>query len=489
MPGLNFQDWSRKERRARRRRRVIAAILVVAAILILLLLNTGALEGIPLFLSSSPTPTNTTSASPTLDPTTTPRPPSPTSTRTPVPEDTPTPTRRPPSPTPSATRTRTPPENPSTLLFISEGRLGQWNPVNDQVSLLAPLAVDYVVSGEGYHVAVIRGRGLSAETAERFDLEVHNVRRGISQTLMEEASFLYGLQISFSGQWIAYTTQEDGGAIRVLRSAPGEDPVEVASCGQDVLSNCTGSPIWSPERAELAWSDAEGLWTAAAPDFTPRLAHPPALSVRDPGGQVTELQVTFDQLRWSPNGRYVLVYVSPTQSPVRWQALIDTRTGRSAEVPGTFGQEDPQISLGWLPNGRLYILHPDLLLETWEVLPTRDDLLGHGQMYPLDMDEEGAAPPAWVEPLNDRYLFFSLPAEEENGTDLLRADLRLSRKEVLNNVAFIPRRVHWGKDGYGSLAASDGRFVFVPLNGADPADITEILGTQAHDFTWLPPLP
>ena len=369
------------------------------------------------------------------------------------------------------------------------------------MTLLTTNVSAYSASASGDRIAVLRSRGITANATELYDLQMLDLVQQSAVTLLAESPRLYQIHTSPDGQWVAYTTQETGGSIYILRAEEGSQPVKVSTCSDEDAMICTGELSWAPDSQNLAWSDGGGIWLSPipqpglpAPD--PNVVVPTTITVEDPGGQLSPITVTYQDLRWSPFGRYLLAQVSVKTSTVKWLGLVDTLKGRIVEAPGTFGEEKISARLEWRPDGTLLGTFPGKpgppYLQIWQILPTRENLLGAGPSYTFpDWLLEGKQ---WqligVADTSERFISFALIQQFGEAGKLVQLDLRFGVFEVTGEIPGNTTSVLWAPDGSGVLVQSkDGEVVFLPGGGRQPISLLPVLGLEAHSFSWLAPRP
>jgi WD40-like Beta Propeller Repeat len=393
----------------------------------------------------------------------------------------------------------------SDLLFLSEHRLGRWNDVSDELSLLAANVISFDSSANGHKIALLRSRGLANQNGNSFNLDVMDLEINQTHTILPDTQQIYMLDISPDGQWVAYTSQEQGGSIFLLSTEQGASPKKLGNCSQsDHTMNCDNGPLWSMDSRSLAWSDEQGVWVYTFENDETVLAIPGKLEVSDPKGELSRVQVSFSQMRWSPQGRYLIAMVSPNGSEVHWQAVLDTRTGRAGEVPETYTQELTSSVLTWLPDGNLCQIRssdhqqnqgPEARL--WRVLPTRDNLLLELNSFALQSNdfpsEANHLPglndvPAWLESIDDRLVSFALflPDQARPGV-LFTMELNYGAVAKINELPDDTQMVLWAPDHVGTLVhGQQGNILFIPRDRSEPKNLTSSLGSDAKDFRWLP---
>jgi hypothetical protein len=393
----------------------------------------------------------------------------------------------------------------SDLLFLSESRLGRWNDVSNDLSLLAANVVSFSSSENGHNVALLRSRGLANQNGNLFNLDLMDLQIDHTHTILQDTQQIFHLAISPDGQWIAYTSQELGGSIFLLSTGNGTSPIKLGSCSQsDHTMGCDNEPVWSSDSRSLAWSDDQGVWIYSMEDSQTSLAIPGKLEVSDPKGEFSQVQVSFSQLSWSPQGRYLKGEVSPRGSDVHWQSVLDTRTGRVGEVPESYTQARISSELTWLPDGRLCQIRSSdrqqnqgPIATLWRVLPTRDDLLLELNSFSLQSDDfpsvvnnlpDSNDVPSWLESIDDRLVSFALflPGQDRPGA-LFTMDLKYGAVQKINELPYSTQMVLWAPDHAGTVVHSqEGEILFVPRDGSTPKNLTPSLGSDAKEFRWLP---
>ena len=143
----------------------------------------------------------------------------------------------------------------------------------------------------------------------------------------------------------------------------------------------------------MIWDDARGIWQAGPSKLLPSLVISNQLEIADPKGQMTRKQVQFHGLAWSPFGRYFLTRIQPNGSDVSWQAVVDTSLGRMAEIRTSYQLDQPTALVFWLKDGNLAVVHRDenqkdsqVALESWQILPTRPDLMSLDFRWEVDIE-------------------------------------------------------------------------------------------------------
>jgi hypothetical protein len=409
---------------------------------------------------------------------------------------------------PTAVPTSTVVANPhysSDLLFLSEQRLGKWNDVSDELSLVAANVVAFASSNNGHKITLLRSRGIANQNGNLFNLDVIDLQTNQTRTILQDIQQIFLLTIAPDGQWIAYTSQERGGSVFLLSTKDGASPVKLGNCSQpDHTLDCNSGPLWSFDSRSLAWSDGQGVWVYSMESNQTTLAIPGELEVNDPKGESSKVQVSFSQMSWSPQGRYLKATISPSGSDVHWQSVLDTRIGRVGEVPQTYAQVRKSSEVAWLPDGSLcQIRNSDsqqnqgLIANLWRVLPTRDDLLLEINTFTLQSSDfpsvvnnmpDSDDVPAWLESIDARLVSFALflPDQSRPGA-LFTMDLKYGAVEKINELPYNTQMILWAPDHAGILVHSQpGKILFIPRDGSATKDLSPILGGDAKEFRWLP---
>jgi hypothetical protein len=388
--------------------------------------------------------------------------------------------------------------------------------------------VNFVPSLDNKKLALLRKRQVVGDE-QRFNLEIYDQASGQAEILAENLPEIYHLALSANGRYLAYTTQKQGGKIELLSGQPEMGPVELAVCEGQAELICTSSPVWAPDRAELAWGDSQGVWLAPA-NGSPVLALPASIPITDPRGGTSQITVQYEDLSWSPFGRYLLAKVRPVHSEVRWWGLLDTKTGRQAEIPGTYelGQDTTQAA--WMGDGRVVAGLPGMAdinalpkIQVWQVLPTRDDLLLSEleTSLPLDLlppqggseaggseaggseaggseaggSEAGGSEAGdvqysviWLSAYRSRYLSFGVRIPDSQvETSLYLLDLKAGSLAKINDLPATIQQLSWSPSGSDGVAWQEHRrILYIPGDGLSPIDLLPEFGSDAHLFTWIP---
>jgi hypothetical protein len=411
------------------------------------------------------------------------------------------------SPTsPAPTLTRTPTLIPSgsitlpyDLLFLSGGRLMRWSHIQNINRTAVIDVIDYSASQDGSRIAILRKTGIAANAVETFDLTILDTGNGNFVTLLDAAPRLPAFQISPDGQWVALMNELQ--QLYLLPSDGSNAGVKISDCQSNQVGDCNDL-AWSADSQMVIWDDAQGVWQAGPASLLPVQAIANPLDIADPEGQLIRKQVQYHGLDWSPFGRYVLTRIQPIGSNVSWQAIIDTRLKRLAEIPMSYQLDESTALALWLKNGNLLVIHRGaeqesqaVALESWQILPTRDDLMELDFRWEIPSEslislgsnihwEELPTSPCQ---LNERTLSFVWNSVEVDGpSGLFTFDIKYGS---LSKIADLPAHAVntiWTPDGDAALVMeSDGTLIFVPVDGNNISDVTARFGRQTCCYTWL----
>ena len=406
------------------------------------------------------------------------------------------------------TFTPTPSEAPNLIsyfLFIADGKLKLWDHFSQRINTLAEDVVEYSVSQNGQKIAILQSKDIAANGVALYHLALLDMETSQTTTVIPETARIYGVSISPDGRWIAYTSQENGGTIYTQPLEEDAQARKMGECVHEHELQCISKVTWSPDSSELLWSDERGVWISDLKQDAPQLVLPQKLQIQDPQGETNEVQMTYEQLRWSPLGRYALAVVSPIASEVRWQGIVDTLTNRLAQVPDTYEFKEQSTSATWMPNGELVVAHRSdsqseqpPFLELWSVLPTRDELLKLEGTFDLPTDSITTNPlyveakinyyPKWLAAINERQVALALtPQDDQFSPTLFIFDFKYGLLEKLNEIIYDADRVLVSPDLAGAVITGwHEEVLFAPAGSASLDDMRSILGAKIDNPTWLP---
>jgi len=405
------------------------------------------------------------------------------------------------STSPTPTRFWDPPKT-SDLLFLSEERLMRWDHITNFATVLVENVISFAASKNGKTIILIQPQPITGNGVERFKLSLLDLESKQMSTLFPSTPRLYNLAVSPDGAWLAYTQSDQGGMVYALNL--GKDfeglsvtPITVGRCLSTLQFPCTGF-YWSPDGLSLLWADRQGVWISELKPNHPRLSHNGVLKISDPKGQSSELNVQFVSPIWSPSGRFVLVTIKPINSDVRWQALLDTKSGRITSIADTYTNSSIDQKAEWSGDGNLVVFSSgdkpgqNHSIKILKVLATSPNLL-----FPiknvsiLDPNHSYSKTiPCRISELDEQR--FVICMKSESGSKHLIAIVTLKNGSVKKTVEFPfePVRIEVSPDRQGLIiVGAEGNSRYINLNTGEVIDLLSILGESVHSFSWMPPAP
>jgi len=398
------------------------------------------------------------------------------------------------------------PKQTSSLLFLSRGNLMRWDYVTGYSGTLVEGVASFSASSSGKQIALVRPRKISANGVELYDLALLDFDSMHLATLVEKISQPVGFAISPDGNWVAYLLAGKPASIYKISSDAASQPIQLGSCSIKNQAHCQ-TVVWSPDSQSIAWMDAQGIWLSALQPAIPKLVSPTKVEITDPKGKKSVIEVNYDSLSWAPSGRYLLTRLV-TSSRVSWQAILDTRTGRLAEVPDTFGQDKVIVSLGWLHDGSLIVtgasdpIHSLLpYIKVWQVYATSNNLLASYKKFDFQSDQlpqivsQIKTIPticlSWPAELQEQKIAFATTMATTSVNPMLfTLDLNDGGIQKLLEIPSDTTDVLWAPDGGGALVIGPrSGILFIPLSRNVIHNVTSLVGSDAHGFKWLPPEP
>jgi hypothetical protein len=398
----------------------------------------------------------------------------------------------------------------SDLLFINNNRLLRWDHVTRYSSSLAENVVAFSTNATGSQIVLLRPRGMAANGEELFDLDVLDFYNKQTRHLIQGTSRLLDLALSPDGDWLAYQYDQDGNsAINLLNIADPSTPSSLGQCEAPRPDRCT-PPAWSSDSQSLLWSDRRGLWITGVGKGYATLLHTSTVEIPDPQGKTSQIEAQFAAPEWSPTGRFALFQVNPKQSNASWHAVIDTLTGRLGQVLDTYQLSPQQVSVSWLPDGKLAVARSSdqvqqtpATIQVWHVMATNPTLLVSAGEYKLptfilssEVTSISINSPAtyplrlnWIQQTNPGHLFFGA-IQPDNHTQMGLYDLNLLTKSVTQIVRLTSdiQKILWAPDGSGMLLiTSDGKVIFISADGNETFNLISTVGSSFTGFIWLPP--
>jgi Tol biopolymer transport system component len=398
----------------------------------------------------------------------------------------------------------------SDLLFISDNRLLRWDHVTHYSSSLAENVAAFSTNTSGTKIALLRPRGVAANGNELFDLDLLDFSSKQTRHLIEGTPRLLDLTLSPDGAWLAYQQSPDNHpAIFLLCLSDQANPINLGQCAGQSSNRCT-PPAWSPDSQSLLWGDQHGLWVAPVGKSSASQLHTSMVEILDPQGKTSQIEAQFSSPKWSPVGRFALVQVIPDQSNASWHAVIDSLTGRLGQVLDSYKLSPNQVSVSWLPNGKLVVARASdqgqqtpATIQIWDVLATNPALLVSAGLYkfpstilPTEATSVTISNPVinplrldWIQQSNPGHLLFGA-LQPDTPTQVGLFDLNLLTNSVtqLSQLASDIDQVSWAPDGSGMLiVTSDGQALFISADGKETINLKTTVGSELKGFIWLPP--
>jgi hypothetical protein len=397
--------------------------------------------------------------------------------------------------------------NASDLFFLAEDSLMRWDHVTNYMVPLAENVISFSTSFDGHRVVLLRSTGVAANGIALFNLDLLDLHTKQVSTLLKGITRLDNILISPNARWIAFLQGETLPTLYSISINEPEQRKQLGVCHKTDYSSCK-MVSWSPESNSLLWEDKLGIWVSNLDGSKPILVSTPIIEVTDPKGQKSRISVTFQGLHWSPKGRYVLSQIK-TDADVCWFAVLDTRQERWIEVPGTFQMSTPSsASASWMKDGKLLVVNivnqpksPNALIDLWQVVPTRNELLVLEKEIQLSnlrfpalsqsVLSEIKYTASWSEQIRDQVICFGITST--GSSQELYLYWVIIEQEVsffANQVEMQASEVLWSPDGTGALLVEgSSKVVFIPLEGSQPLQLANLVGKQARDFIWAPPEP
>jgi hypothetical protein len=301
--------------------------------------------------------------------------------------------------TPGADRVIAPvdyPVLPADLIYIQGGRLMLWDhqknraldifnrlgTAADDDNLVLMLRLDkFDMDAIQHKIALSFSTGMSANGIEVFTIAIYDVETNRLIRLVEKTPRILDLSISGDGKFIAYLSESEKPTLVVMPVDVEAEPVLTFHC---LKSHDGQIPEldWSADSRKISWADAVGLWTY---DFDKNAAETvlgSAVGFVDQEGQRIQVDVSYTDLDWSPQGRYLTARIRPVGAEVYWLALVDTRLQKFVEIPDTYraDQKDSGGQIAWLDDGRLVVAHASgeaarARISIYQILPASKDYL------------------------------------------------------------------------------------------------------------------
>lgn len=449
----------------------------------------------------------------------------------------------------------------SDLLFLAGQSLIRWDHFTHFGIALAEYVIEFSPNASGNLIALLRSRGVTANGADLYDLDLLDLETMQISRLLEETSNIENIALSPDGKWLAYSQPNPGGKAlafpisnpdQITELGSGLDPDPPGSGSEDPQPawdtprepGAGGSLLnWSPDSQSILWADQRGIWLA---DFSSEAEtccsaeqiNPGIVTILDPAGKPGEIEAWLSAPLWSPKGRFVLVEVTPKQSNVRWQAVLDVSTRRIIQVIDSYEMLATDASLSWLEDGTLAVARagdPKRLpapqgflaptVQLWQVVPTHASLLIPGKLFQIETDllmnqiaemnhpsaaatekpSSGDGNPVicfeWLQPMEPGQLLLSariLNTDKDHPADyrpvLFGLDLKNGALTPLAKMTFDAQDILWAPDQSGFLAigAIDPRtkttqMSYFSIEADRWFDLSEFGAAVPNSARWLPP--
>ena len=422
------------------------------------------------------------------------------------------------APSPTPTRTRLPLQSSDLLYLSANGTLMRWDHFTGYSSLLVEDVEAFSASANGKKIALVRPLEISANGQALYNIDLLDYDTKQTFVILEEVPRPKSLAISPDGKWIAYFEDSTGGIVHARRTDTPGHHVEMGECQAANELHCT-QLAWSPDNRQALWSDSRGLWSSAPLQPEAQQIHIGRVSVSDPRGNLTDIPVTFSAISWSPTGRFVLVRVSPSPQGVHWQAVVDTRLGKSSSVPDSSEYTAQTVNVSWMESGSLLVAHGSgaggqPFVKIWDVVPTNLTLMVLNKAFDLQSNDfpplpqmiaataESAVPGSenqsdisnclnWPDQIDEISLRLGLQINGSSGTPMLfTLSLIDGRVQKLINLPQDVMEVIWSPDDSGALVlGSHAQILFYRSKDNTLLDLYSVIGKGATAFTWLAPAP
>ena len=241
------------------------------------------------------------------------------------------------------------------------------------------MSIDQVVIDKlNKTAAILVNKGITANGIEQFLICSILIETREVYKLIDNIPRPSNIRISPDGKWISYVDTHQSRKI-VLMPSEQSDSIQT-------LSICSGSgcmeEIWSPDSKFLLWSDTSGIWQLDVTSGEKEHVRSGIVKLSDQSGEQINLPVVYQPIAWSPAGRYASVEIHPERSEVQWVALLDTKTDRMVEIPGTHSYPEDAAVHTWNNDGTLTTVRftaedeeERLEIITYKIVPTHLDLM------------------------------------------------------------------------------------------------------------------
>lgn len=393
----------------------------------------------------------------------------------------------------------------SDLVFLDDDNLYRWDRRRNRAVLLAENIADFAVSAKNHTALVLLPLPMTANGMQRFNLELVQLETGEKQTLLAETPKPQKLAISANGAAGAYYLQGERTLVYLFESLPAGEPKLVGACEEAAAESCLSLAL-TPDGRSLAWSDGRGIWIYDPSNRKTRLVHDPVVEITDPEGQVGLYSAAFFNLRWSADGRFLLVRSVPANSPVGWESVIDVRTGAMAHIPDSFTQGADEAHAEWYAPAQVLVTNAGdpvrrepPFIHLWNVIATNPRILVSDRRYDLYSDdfpfssESSKAIPAhgvsWVAPGPPGKLLLAITLPDTAAEPVLfLLDLLLGKLTKIRDLPPSVVDVAWSPDGSGGMVSIRGGLLyFLHLSTGNLIDLRTVLDLEPRRIHWLAP--
>jgi len=405
----------------------------------------------------------------------------------------------------SADQQRSPTPNnheTSDLLYLSGNALYRWDHITGYTGLLVNNVSEYFVSQDGKKIFLLRPHQMTANGISIYDLDMLDFIDKQLYSIKTDIQKWEHISLSPDGSWLAYHTIKKNQAFSILNLQQSDQIIAFDACNPTEEEYCSQA-IWAPNSKELIWSDSEGVWYLnISSGQTHKLIQSDIISMTDPKGNENQIKVRFEDLNWSPQGRYALTRIVANDSEIGWYAILDTASHRLVRVPDTYHSDRETTSVRWSQTGNLLVAQtlPDentpIKIKHWFLLATHDTLLvshvdisfsdGH-----LDSSTNTRTNIEWLSLPDQPYYFLSYSQINSiHSAVIYMLDLEENIAIPLFDLGQNNHQILWAPDNSGFLIyGAREQIQFFQIMDGNILNINLTLGMQAKDFHWLPPAP
>ncbi len=420
-----------------------------------------------------------------------------------------------PSPTPdtSATAHALRPNTALTsdLLFLAADRLMRWDPRTAYGVTLAENVKRYSADRTGKKIALLRQKQIAANGSELFDLDLLRLETKQIEQLSAEIPSVEQISLSPDGSWVVFYPSSKDGSISAFNINNPENKMVLGRCIRMLSTDCLDL-AWSPNSQDLVWIDSRGIWMSNISKQSAVKLNVGQVQITDPQGETAQVEVGFQKPQWSPAGRYVLVEVSPNESQVSWNAVLDTSTHRISQVMDTYADTLTTTSLTWLFDGTILTARGSNLtdnqqaaLHHYQVIPTTADLLI--QLQDIQLTPTDLFNPIKLEDLviettdrlvvnflqasnSNRVLFGAKLIEKSDITTFFELDVSTMKLHPIIQINEEIQQVFLAPERSGMVIVTNQTGVFyADLVTNEVTNLSSSIDADMHAFLWLPAEP